>query len=570
MDEASIVSALQEDLQNYKVKIQIRRKESQLHVLITRSEGDDVDYASLYNIVRARIDKLAIQDASNLIVYGRLSGEKHPEWQKISEIKPQLPLIELDLEEIEELDDAAKLQTLEFPVAGEQPESLSDRLFDPHQDDELKAFSNQIDNDLRIATSKALEQSDQSNQGKNQELESDRNSLLELSNLELSNLDLGDWKLEHQATEKLEDLPLDLVAPPPPPLNVKGRSPATKRQSSEDFDFSETFDQVNAASSKSPMPMPPPVSVTRRSSIVDAAAQTQAQMNAQANSSINAQNKSHKSGDQNDQLATDKANKPVSPYSDSSSMIWSAAFVTGAIAVLGLCGWLVWERSVQQRYLVDARSLANQNLNPQTIQDVDSLVATRNQLQNVITQLEEIPDRPISLYGDAQKEISDLRPKLESFDLKISIEQDANKKIEAAKDLTIEAATIVQNPPHRSTVWKNAQQKRQEALQILGEVPATSVLYADAQNRLKAYGDDLVQINRWVDIQQRAESLVNGINANAVNQLKQLKTANPEKATFINQCRAIIQPQIANADAQRTGITIANLSNYLCAYFWDS
>ena len=42
MDEASIVSALQADLQNYKVKTQIRRKESQLHVLITRSKRDDL------------------------------------------------------------------------------------------------------------------------------------------------------------------------------------------------------------------------------------------------------------------------------------------------------------------------------------------------------------------------------------------------------------------------------------------------------------------------------------------------------------------------------------------------
>ena len=61
MDEASIVTAIEADLQNYKVKTQIRRKESQLHVLITRADGDDVDYASLYDIVKRRIDKLPIE-----------------------------------------------------------------------------------------------------------------------------------------------------------------------------------------------------------------------------------------------------------------------------------------------------------------------------------------------------------------------------------------------------------------------------------------------------------------------------------------------------------------------------
>ncbi|MCA6519695.1 MAG: hypothetical protein IM556_13800, partial [Pseudanabaena sp. M110S1SP2A07QC] len=65
MDEASIVTAIEADLQNYKVKTQIRRKKSQLHVLITRADGDDVDYASLYDIVKRRIDKLPIKGADS-------------------------------------------------------------------------------------------------------------------------------------------------------------------------------------------------------------------------------------------------------------------------------------------------------------------------------------------------------------------------------------------------------------------------------------------------------------------------------------------------------------------------
>ncbi len=538
MDEASIVSALQEDLQNYKVKIQIRRKESQLHVLITRFEGDDVDYASLYSIVKRRIDKLVIEDASSLIVYGRLSGEKHPEWQKISELKPQLPLIELDLEEIDEFGDTSKPQAMEFPTSNNDIAVETDRLTSDRQDDEFNSFANSIENDLRLAAIKARTQSiSQNNQVENQEDDSEHL-------FDLGGLDLAGVNLDNQPTERLEDLSLDAIAPPPPPLKVTGRSPASNRKQSEDFDFNENFEQNRQPLSKVPMPLPPPISVNRRSGITG-------DLPTSSNS-----------------LETEET--LPSAYSANRGMLWSGAFVAGAIAILGLCGWLVWERSVQQRYLVDARSLANQNLNPQTIKDVDTLVTTRNQLQNVITQLEGIPNRPTSLYGDAQSEIEDLRPKLESFELKIGIEQDANKKIETAKNLTIAAATVVQNPPHRSTVWKDAQQKRQQALQILGEVPATSVLYADAQNRLKAYSDDLVQINRWVDIQQRAESVVSTINPNIVSQLKQLKISKPEKAAFLNQCRAIVQPQIANADAQRTGIGIGNLTSYLCAYFWDS
>ncbi|MFN5963992.1 MAG: hypothetical protein ACK46E_02340, partial [Pseudanabaena sp.] len=94
MDEATIVSAIQADLQNYKVKAQIRRKESQLHVLISRAEGDEIDYASLYDIVKRRVDKLGIEWANSLVLYGKIAGAKHPEWRKKGDLKPPLPLIE--------------------------------------------------------------------------------------------------------------------------------------------------------------------------------------------------------------------------------------------------------------------------------------------------------------------------------------------------------------------------------------------------------------------------------------------------------------------------------------------
>ena len=114
MDESSIVSVLQEDLQNYKVKTQIRRKESQLHVLITRAEGDDLDYGAIYDIVKRRLDTLTIGGVDSLIVYGRLAGARNPEWQKTGEIKPPLPLIELDLDDLEDIGDIGNIT---FPIA---------------------------------------------------------------------------------------------------------------------------------------------------------------------------------------------------------------------------------------------------------------------------------------------------------------------------------------------------------------------------------------------------------------------------------------------------------------------
>lgn len=143
-------------------------------------------------------------------------------------------------------------------------------------------------------------------------------------------------------------------------------------------------------------------------------------------------------------------------------------------------------------------------------------------------------------------------------------------KIRVSQNLTLEAAKLVQNSPHKSTVWKSAQEKRQQAIKMLGEVPADSLLYVDAQKRLKAYQTDVTQISKRLEIQQRAESVANSVSPDVVKQLKQLKAKAPEKQQFLLQCKTILQPQLSSSEAQRVGFPASTLSEYLCAYFWDS
>ncbi|MFN5837371.1 MAG: hypothetical protein ACK47J_11765, partial [Pseudanabaena sp.] len=70
--------------------------------------------------------------------------------------------------------------------------------------------------------------------------------------------------------------------------------------------------------------------------------------------------------------------------------------------------------------------------------------------------------------------------------------------------------------------------------------------------------------------QQRAESAAANVNPIVANQLKQLKSKSPEKLKFLPQCKIILQPQISNLDGQRVGLPTVTLTEYLCAYFWDS
>ncbi|MEE3719153.1 hypothetical protein V2H45_20620 [Tumidithrix elongata RA019] len=99
MDETEIAKALQTDLNFYKVKIQVKRKGSQLHVLTTRAQDNDVDYSLLMELVQKSLEKLPIQNADDFIIYGRVAGAKQPEWQQRGEIRPALPLIELDIDD---------------------------------------------------------------------------------------------------------------------------------------------------------------------------------------------------------------------------------------------------------------------------------------------------------------------------------------------------------------------------------------------------------------------------------------------------------------------------------------
>jgi hypothetical protein len=530
MDEASIVNAIEADLQNYKVKTQIRRKKSQLHVLITRADGDDVDYASLYDIVKRRIDKLPIEGVDSLVVYGRLSGAKHPEWHKTAEIKPPLPLIELDLEELEEFGDISAIQNLSFHPDSDETEIQSKKP-EAELPDDLKSFKSSIDNDLKTAASKAKAVHETTKD--------------ELNHIQTDDFDVDDLELQSFNLEPLQQDTFELKSFDTDPFEISSqesnpRSRLDQKNSWKDKDEDFNFEAPTVAARLMPLPPPPPT--VRRTAKKPLA-----------------------------NVETENENEPKkAAYRKDNSRLLSVAFAVAAIAIVGVCGLLVWDRSNQQQYLADARNFSNQDINPKKITKLETLAGTRNRLQTIISQLEEISDRPASLYTDAQAELSTLRPKLIEFDRKINVEQAANKNLESSKNITIEAAKSTQNPPHKSTVWKSAQEKRQQALKLLEDVTTESVLYGDAQQRIKPYRAELVQITKWVEIQQRAETAVSTVTPATVNQLKQLKSKAPEKQQFLPQCQAILQPQISTTESQRTGFPVPTLASYLCAYFWDS
>ena len=571
MDEASIVSALQTDLQDYKIKPQIRRKESQLHVLITRSEGDDLDYATLYDIVKNRIDKLSIEGADNLIMYGRLAGAKQPEWQKSSSIKPPLPLIELDLDELDDFGDIGSIGSLMKDSTDDDTEIQDGNLWSdnvasvpatfpasitPNISDELDKFEQSLEADLKFSAQRGL---------------NNKSSDFELGDLNLEDLDLDAFKADKLPLRDLDLDPIELDAFASELSNktANNKTPANSNDwgDEDDFELSQTTTVADR-----PRPLPPPLPPTKRLVRQNDIAKSDIPQNDVPKSDASKGDDPNGVGGEvtGDVEQTESApEKPTKPINK--SLFVSVGVIVAAIAVLGTCGWLLWDRNVQQQHLANARNLDNQNLNPKKILKLDVLAETRNQLQTSVSQLESIPDRPASLYSEAQNELQGLRPKLGEFDRKVTIEQSANKNLESAKALTLEAAKLVQKGPHKSTTWKLAQEKRQQGVKMLEAIAPDSILYADAQTRLKSYRAGLIQIAKVAELQQTAESMASEILSPAVSsQLKQLKAKFPDKQKFLPQCKPLLQTEITDAEARKVGLQIPILTEYLCAYYWDS
>ena len=586
MDEASIVSALQSDLQDYKIKPQIRRKESQLHVLITRAEGDDLDYATLYDIVKNRIDKLSIEGADNLIMYGRLAGAKQPEWQKSSSIKPPLPLIELDLDELDDFGDIGSIGSLMKDSTDDDTEIQDGNLWSdnvasvpttvpasitPNISDELDKFEQSLEADLKFSAQLNAKIDSHNTEIRDQRGLDNESSDFELGDLNLEDLDLDAFKADKLPLKDLDLDPIELDAFASERANktANNKTPTNSNDwdDEDDFELSQTTTVADR-----PLPLPPPLPPTKRLVRQNDIAKSDIPQNDVPKSDISKGDDPSDVGGEviGDVEQTKSASaKPTKPINK--SLFVSVGVIVAAIAVLGTCGWLLWDRSVQEQHLVNARNLDNQNLNTKKILKLDVLAETRNQLQTTVSQLESIPDRPASLYSEAQNELQGLRPKLGEFDRKVTIEQSANKNLESAKALTLEAAKLVQKGPHKATTWKLAQEKRQQGVKMLEAIAPDSILYADAQTRLKSYRAGLIQIAKVAELQQTAESMASEILSPAVStQLKQLKAKFPDKQKFLPQCKPLLQTEITDAEARKVGLQIPILTEYLCAYYWDS
>ncbi|MCT7983790.1 tetratricopeptide repeat protein [Laspinema sp. A4] len=172
------------------------------------------------------------------------------------------------------------------------------------------------------------------------------------------------------------------------------------------------------------------------------------------------------------------------------------------IALLGLTvgGSAIAALQVQQWALTTSTTIGTQIESAQKTVDIDRLKQHRKTLKTAIVVLEKIPNLPGFNYQQAQANL----PQLRSLQTTVELNLTATERLKRAETLAMEAAVLVQNPPHPLQVWAKAQEKWQEAIAQLESISPDTIVISTAEQKLSSYQTNLTTINQQMATAQKS------------------------------------------------------------------
>jgi tellurite resistance protein TerA/tellurium resistance protein TerD len=155
--------------------------------------------------------------------------------------------------------------------------------------------------------------------------------------------------------------------------------------------------------------------------------------------------------------------------------------------------------------LKQAKILAVETQNAVQATDVNLLRSFDKRLKETIANLEKIPNFPGFGYQQARADLLKLRPSL------VPVQQNlqAAESLATAQNLAVEAAVVVQKPPHPIEVWQQSQSKWQQAIALLEAIDSRTPIYNLAQNKLSNYRANRAVISQRVALAQKAANFSN-------------------------------------------------------------
>jgi hypothetical protein len=114
--------------------------------------------------------------------------------------------------------------------------------------------------------------------------------------------------------------------------------------------------------------------------------------------------------------------------------------------------------------------------------------------QQAINLLESIP-QGTSVSSQANQRLATYRVNRDVISKRLVVEQKAKADLEAAQNLAMEAAVMVQNPPHPPIVWQQAQVKWQQAINLLESIPDNTFVSQKVKEKLSTYKTNYAAIS---------------------------------------------------------------------------
>ncbi|MEK0194323.1 TerD family protein [Microcoleus anatoxicus] len=175
------------------------------------------------------------------------------------------------------------------------------------------------------------------------------------------------------------------------------------------------------------------------------------------------------------------------------------------VLVLGISAGAIALTQAADSTLKQSKILLAETQNAVTATDVNLLRSFHKRLKEAIASLDKIPNLPGCSYPQARADLLQLSQTL------VPVEQNlqAAESLATAQKLAMEAALVVQKPPHAVEVWHQSQAKWQQSIALLEAIDPRTPVYSLAQNKLSSYRANQAVINQRVAIAQKAANFSN-------------------------------------------------------------
>ena len=203
---------------------------------------------------------------------------------------------------------------------------------------------------------------------------------------------------------------------------------------------------------------------------------------------------------------TSSVRSPTNNQVNSGSRKIPAALLAGlGVLVLGISAGTIALIQAGESTLKQSKILVIETDRSAKYTDVNQLKSLQKRLKETIANLEKIPNFPGFGYQQARADLLQLRPIL------VPVQQNlqAAESLATAQKLAMEAAVVVQKPPHPMEIWHQSQSKWQQAIALLEAIESRTPVYNLAQNKLSNYRSNRAIISQRVAIAQKAANFSN-------------------------------------------------------------